>query len=670
MTNNMLRILPLTILIVLPFIAFLNSLNNDFVYDDVFTVTDNYFIRDWGNFRDLFTSEYFKLSGEATYRPLVTISYFIDYSIGKLNPIGYHLTNLLSHAVAVILVYFITSAVIRKKTVSFMAGMFFSMHAILTETVNAISYREDLLTTVFFLGALLLFINSTKNFHRYLLLYPASLFLYLFALCSKEMAITLPLMVFLFDWILGDSAQIKKNAVRYYIGFLAVSIFYLLIRFVLLHNPAEGQLTYPEDSFFVNMLTMPKVVAAYIKLLFIPVHFNAEYMIAHTTTPLAPAFLCSMVFLCVAGIIACRFYFYSKPFFYFTVWFFVTLTPAMNILPIANIMAERYLYLPSVGFCIILALTIHSAWEKGCALLFFKKSDAGRKTTKGYSLLSGSKEAMVKQKNLPQTIMIVLLIAIPVIPYSVTTMHRNRCWRDQFIFWSTTVQDSPYSARAHNNLGMIYFGKGDIDPALHEFQTSVSLEADPEYRHNLGMAYQRKGMQQEAMQEYLLVLGANPDSALTHNNMGNIFISLGNIDEGIMKFKEAIRLKPHYYDAHFNLGLALFKKGLLNDSIEEFRLAVKYEPDHPEVHSCLGTAYANAGMIEESIRAYNETLRLQPNYITAYKNLGMVYLTYKKDIQRSIAYFQEFLKRNPDGDEAAEIRRTIEKIQAAQKTNK
>ncbi|MCF6147848.1 MAG: tetratricopeptide repeat protein [Candidatus Kuenenia sp.] len=664
----MFRILPITILFVLPFLVFLNALDNAFVYDDVFTIIDNYFIRDWGNFRHLFTHEYFKHSGEATYRPLVTLSYFIDYSIWRLNPFGYHLANNLFHAAAVILVYFITSAVMRNKVVAFLAAVFFGVHPILTETVNAISYREDLLTTVFFLGALWLFIYSGNNFKRYILLYPLSLLLYLFALCSKEMAITLPLMIFLFDWIFGGNVKIKKNALKYYIGFIAVSIFYLFLRFVLLHNPSEGQLTYPEDSFFVNVLTMPKVVASYIKLLFLPTHFNAEYMIDPTLTPLASSFLFSIPLLCTAGIIAYRFYFYSKPFFYFTLWFFITLVPAMNILPIANIMAERYLYLPSVGFCVILAIIVLAIWEKAYTVILLKKSTTEGNTTEAYSFPFSNKDIVTKQKNPLKISMIVLFIVIPAIPYSITTIQRNRCWKDQFTFWLTTVKDSPDSARAHNNLGMIYFEKGNTDRAIREFQTSVSLESDPEYHHNLGMAYQQKGMKKEAVEEYLLVLKMNPDSAITHNNMGNILIDLGRIDEGIMKFKDAIRLKPNYYDAHYNLGLAYFKKGALRESMEAFKNAIHYEPDHPEAHSCLGTVYANTGMADDSIREYKETLRLQPDYITAYKNLGTVYLNYKKDVQSAMEYFREFLKRCPDDNEAEEIRRMIEKFQALQNT--
>ena len=260
----MIRSLKILLIIALPLIAFLNTLDNTFVYDDVFTITDNYFIREWGNFPALFTDDYFKYSGEVTYRPAVTFSYFIDYSLWHLNPAGFHLTNILLHAVNVVLVYLLVSAISRSRTTAFLTSTLFALHPILTEAINGISYREDLLATTFFLGSALLFIqsaisNQQSKIRNYL--YPLSLFSYLLALCSKEVAITLPLIIFLLDWLRGDRSRIKKNTIKYYIGFIVVSGFYLFLRFVWFHNPVEKQLTYPDNSFLVSLLTMPKIFA-------------------------------------------------------------------------------------------------------------------------------------------------------------------------------------------------------------------------------------------------------------------------------------------------------------------------------------------------------------------------------------------------------------------------
>ena len=162
----MTRIIKLTLLFAIPIIIYTNSFQNTFVYDDVFTITDNYFIRDWGNFPAFFTDDYFKYSGEVTYRPVVTFSYFIDYFLWHLTPVGFHLTNILLHTVNVVLVYLLVSAISRSRTASFLASILFALHPILTEAVNGISYREDLLTTTFFLGAILLFIKSEIQNHK------------------------------------------------------------------------------------------------------------------------------------------------------------------------------------------------------------------------------------------------------------------------------------------------------------------------------------------------------------------------------------------------------------------------------------------------------------------------------------------------------------------------
>ena len=703
----MIRTLKILLIIALPLIAFLNTLDNTFVYDDVFTITDNYFIRDWGNFTALFTNDYFKYSGEVTYRPVVTFSYFIDYSLWHLNPAGFHLTNILLHAVNAVLVYLLVSAIFRSHTASFLTSILFALHPILTETVNGISYREDLLTTTFFLSSILLFVQSAivrqsahdkvcnpqSKIRNYL--YPLSLFSYLLALCSKEMAITLPLIVFLLDWLLGDKTRIKKNIINYYIGFILVSGFYLFLRFIWFHNPVENQLTYPDNSFLVSLLTMPKIFCSYVKLLFFPMHFNAEYIIAHTKTPFANTFILSIIFLGVIGVITYRFYHHSRRLFFFMLWFFVTLAPMMNIMPIANIMAERYLYLPSVGFCAILAYISIGLWRQVYVFIFFENTPHPNLLPQGerelfpllppfpndhltstHPLMEGVGEgdefpsSFVSKRFLGisplfKTVLITCLVLILVIPYSLATIKRNKIWINPFIFWSKTVEDSPNSSRAHNNLGMIYLQKNKTDLAICEFQASIALESDPEYHHNLGMAYQKKGMKEEALQEYYRVLAVNPNSALTHNNMGNILIDKGRFDEGILKFKEAIRLKPSYYDAHYNLGLAYFKKGLLDASIGEFELAIHYEPDHAEAHSCLGTAYANKGQFDKAILEIEEAIRQKPNYPNAYKNLGLIYLNYKKDVLKALYCFNEFLRLDPKNREAGNIRKTLEELQSS-----
>ena len=148
--------------------VYLNSLSNQFVYDDEFTIVTNYFVKTWNNFPLLFNSDYFKLSGELSYRPVVTLSYFIDYTLWKLNPFGFHLTNTLLHTLNSVLLFFLLTRIFNCRTTSFIAALVFSCHPVLSEAVNAISYREDLLATTFFISSFILYIKASVTIHPHL----------------------------------------------------------------------------------------------------------------------------------------------------------------------------------------------------------------------------------------------------------------------------------------------------------------------------------------------------------------------------------------------------------------------------------------------------------------------------------------------------------------------
>ena len=152
------KILPL-ILIFISVLLYLNTLSNAFVYDDAYVITENYFIKSLGNLPKLFTKDYLPLSGELSYRPIVTLTYFFDYAIWRLNPLGYHLTNIILHTINAFLFYLFMKSISRNSSLSILATLLFLSHPLLTETVNAVCYREDILASIFFLLAFVYFIK-------------------------------------------------------------------------------------------------------------------------------------------------------------------------------------------------------------------------------------------------------------------------------------------------------------------------------------------------------------------------------------------------------------------------------------------------------------------------------------------------------------------------------
>jgi len=162
-TKNFGIYIAILIIVCLSLLNYLNSLSNKFVYDDEFVIVNNYFIKTWDNFPRLFNKDYFRYAEELSYRPVVTLSYFIDYSIWGLNPFGFHLTNLLLHTLNSVLIFFLFTYFLNNRTVSFVAALLFVCHPILSETVNAISYREDLLTATFFMQPLYYILKPVKE---------------------------------------------------------------------------------------------------------------------------------------------------------------------------------------------------------------------------------------------------------------------------------------------------------------------------------------------------------------------------------------------------------------------------------------------------------------------------------------------------------------------------
>ncbi|MDR4509647.1 MAG: tetratricopeptide repeat protein [Candidatus Brocadiaceae bacterium] len=582
------------VIVCLSFTVYGNSLLNQFAYDDEFTIVNNHFIKTWNNVALLFTNDYFKFSGELSYRPFVTLSYFIDYTLWGLNPFGFHLTNVFLHTTNTVLFFFLLMRLFHDRIVSFVAALIFSCHPILTETVNAVSYREDLLASTFFLVAFLFHAKTRKRFS--FLTYGVSVICYLFGIFSKEIAITLPLAIFLYDLLLTKKRNDMYQYLRYYTGYLIIMIFYLSVRFILLHNPAETHVSYPGDSIVINFLTMSKVLALYITILFLPFYLCADYVVPNTSAFMDVSFILSFLFLSCVWIILYRMFFLSKFLFFSMAWFLICLLPVFNIIPIENIMAERYTYLPAMGFCMF------------CGIFIVR-----------YSRMSGFLPGLQRKK-------IIVLPTLILIVFSIITFKRNQVWMDQATLWTKTAEASPNSFKAHNNLGNMHRDAGRFDIAIQEFQLALSLYDNYIDAHNnLGVAYRKKGMLKESLSEYKKALQLDPRYPIAHNNLGVLYAKLNYLDQAIREFQYAILQKPDYSDAHNNLGATYIKIGEYENAIEEFQEAVKYNNRYVDSYYNMGAAYFNSKQRDKALELVTIVLSMNPDHHDARELLNMIH---------------------------------------------
>jgi len=555
--------------------VFANTLPNGFVYDDAKQILSNIWITDLRYLPDIFTHDVWGFWPEhgasGYYRPMMHIlNLALNQTFGLL-PWAYHFMNVLFHSVNSVLVFLLTFDLFRKegKTSAFslalISGLMFASHPIHCEAVAWAGGIPDLSYTFFLLLSFYLYQRSTEKGSSSPLLLSVSLLSFVLALLSKEPALILP-----FILILYESSERKDHHLKLqrYIPYIVIAVAYLAVRFAII----GGIKTSGEDSSVVSWLPDVFVLfATYLGKLLLPINLNVYYSYSSAGSFLAPSVLLGIVVTCIfitALIISFR-----KSRLVFTGLLFIAapLLPALYIPAIGGTpFAERYLYLPSFGYVLLLSLVIYSITEQLRHHGFLLFVTAG--------------------------------IAIALF-YSFGAIARNQVWENDFSLWYDTVQKSPASFIARNNLGRAYFTMRDVDSAIEQYQVALSLEPNhAEAHNNLGAAYATKNMTGEAEQHFLLALKLKPGYSDAHNNIGIFYGSQGQNDRAIYHFKSALKSRPDFGDAHHNLAVTYLAVGALDLAIKHFNSALEFEPDNVNTHLNLARAYEQKGLLIEARR--------------------------------------------------------------------
>ena len=563
----------LAVLTLLCLIVYFNSLSNGFVYDDYGLIIENRYIKQPGKFiASLFNQSYYKIAGlEASYRPVASLSYLLAYSIAGLNPFYYHLASLLLHILSTLLVYCLANIILQYRLRALLAACLFACHPVLSEAVNCISFNEDLLTTFFFLLALLVYIRIESEQVRFNIgAYCLSLFFYLFGLLSKEMAITLPIIILLYDLILRDADRdtlsfkqrlnILKKRGSFYAGYAAVSLFYLFLRFFLFQIPGES-LKSSYGSLLERIIYLPGHIFSFIRLIIFPTDLTADYVFAYPDSFFDAVNLVG--FGVVIGLAGASYfiYRYSKEIFFGLWWCLITLLPVLNLIEIYHPLAERYFYLPLIGFCLMVPIII---WGL-----------AGRLITRTPRL------------NLVSSILILGIIGL----YSTATIARNPDWQDNYSLWSKTLQTSPDSLVARGGLGMAYLEQGKLDKAHEQFDIAIKLyPGHHKGYYNLGLIYHRKGDLKKAMEYFQRAVIIKPEFVRGHYNLATLYAKQGIMDMAIRYYTKVIELDPDVVEAHYNLGMAYAMQSKLPQAVSEWEKVLQLEPRHTAARNNLAKA--------------------------------------------------------------------------------
>jgi tetratricopeptide (TPR) repeat protein len=625
-------LVPIIILAAVSFGVYGNTLFNDFVYDDNYQVLDNPWIKDMRFLPEVFSKSVWSfLPGSVTsnyYRPLMHVSYSFSYHLFGLKPMGFHLINILFNAGVTVLVFLTISMLLKEPgshassspriSPPFIAALLFAVHPIHTEAVAWVAGFPEISFTFFCLLSFYFYLGSEDGLNRQYALSAASFSLAVF---SKETALVLPVILVAYDIVFhispvasGKGGKKAGHYVRRYIPFLLIGLVYLALRVHALGGLAP-QRSHPDLSASQYIINVFPLFGQYIEKIFLPFDLNAF----HVFHPIGSLFetrgvvslVAIVVFLVLAGVARTK----NRTAFFGIFWIVVPLLPVLYIPGVGdNTFAERYLYLPSFGFALLLALLISSlrnnapGWAAGLT---------------GLSLLLAG-----------------LCFA--------GTVYRNTIWKNDFSLFSDTVKKSPDGALPHNNLGSAYRDKGMIDKAIEQYQIAMKLDPNsPDPYNNLGVAYRDKGMLDKAMEQFQSALRLRPDYAEGRNNLGTVYWDKGMIDKAIEQYRLALSLKPDYAKAHNNLGMAYRSKGMIDKATEEYETALRMKPDLADIHNNLGVIYRDRGQLDEAAARYRAALKLKPDYADAHNNLGVVYRD-KGMIDKAMAEYQTAVTLRPD----------------------
>lgn len=587
--KNLSYCLIVTLLILL---AYSNSFQNSFQYDDFHVILKNPAIKDPANYPQFFLNPQLGsglVKETSGYRPLLMLSFALNYSLGGLEVFGYHLFNFILHTLCAFLVFFITLLFLRitpdeerfnptrNQLTALFAASVFALHPVQTESVTYIVGRSNLLTAFFFLLAFWAYMQYkfTGKIHQLFL----SSFSYACALLVKEAAITLLIILALFNFLfpLGRTWRRRLFSLLPY-GLL--SIIYLVIR---LHF--FGSMQYSSKiirPLYENFLTQLRAWVHYLGTLLLPLNLNVDYDFPISHSILESQVIFSLSILLALALLIWKIAKFSRLVGFFGLWFVVNLLPTNSLIPLEDVITDRWLYLPSVGYAVIMALA--ADW------IFRAKVKTSRRASK---------------------LVFFFLCALVVELYGFATILRNFTWSSYWTLWEDATEKSPNKSRPHSGLGLALNHVGRTGEAIEEFKKAIQLNPKAgEPFLNLGYIYFHQGKMEEATQAFQKAIVLTPRlSPECHNNLGIIHLQQGRKEEGIKELQLALQARPFYARTHGNLGNFYEKEGDVDRAISFMERAAKLEPEYVPVYKALIRLYEKKGWKEKSQEARKNHLR-------------------------------------------------------------
>ena len=540
MLNKKITSEPAVILLSLIFIAlagfavYINSLNGEFFWDDYHLIRYNTQITNWDNLTRIFTSDMGQGSTSRYnyYRPLQTLIFMTEYRLWGLDVRGYHTVNILFHILTALCLYWLSFILFKNKQLSFIAGILFAVHPVHTEAVAYISGLAGPLVASTTILCVIFYIKTLKK--PAATTYFLSIIFFILALLSKENSVMLPVLLAIYHYAFRERVRFK-----YFSPLILLAFIYVVLRITLLKSIA----IYPSwlASCWQRIPGVFVSITNYLKLLVLPLGLHMDYgkLLFYFNDARA---ISGIIFSisCVLYIVKRR---ENKLLSFSILWFFATLLPVSSIYPLAFYMAEHFLYLPSLGFFLILAKALSSE----------------------------------RIKTLGKLLSLTIIIF-----YALLTMQQNVYWQNPIAFYKNSLKYTPRSIKLHNNLGQEYAALGEFEKAIDCFKKVIKINPDiAEPYNNIGAMYVKTNKPEQAITYYKKAIELDRNNYIINYNLAKAYSLTGKTDDAICWYKKTLDINPSFYPAHKDLAFIYHELKMRDLALKHINKAIELGGEIP-----------------------------------------------------------------------------------------
>lgn len=595
----------LALAVILPY---LNSLSVPFIYDDLPAITENRHIRTlWPIWKAVF---YTSPDGPITGRPIASLSVAINYALGGLNVLGYHLFNLAVHLASTLVLWGILRRTFSKTRLAervgaagsflaFAVALIWAVHPLQTEAVTYIVQRTELLLGLFYLLTLYCAIRAWQSARPRFWIVAAVVSCTL-GMGSKEAMISAPLMVLLYDVTLVSSSlrEALRSHAKLYIGLAAT---WILLACLVITNPHDETIGgHLGLHWFDYLRTQAAIIVWYLRLCFWPHPLVISYQgwpIATSITAILPQglLLVALFGLTVWGV------WRRHPLALPGAWFFMILAPSSSVVPIVTeIAAERRMYLPLAAVVVVVVMACFelTRWMRG--------------------------RLGLPRHVLAATAALALILTTAVL--GCTTFLRNRDYETPRRIWLDAVAKRPDNYAALQNLVAVYLHEGDYQQALKTSERVLQLKPQfPEAYSARGSAYGHLGDFNRAIEECTRAIELKPSLADAYSNRSNAYAGLRDYERAVADCTKAIELKPDFAEAYVNRAVAHGGARRYAEAIADCTKAIEIDANCVEAYNNRGISHAAVRDYDRAIADYHQAIKIRSDYVRTYYNLAVAH---------------------------------------------